>query len=211
MCLLTGFQTTPVINRGAVSGGGSAGGGLNAQPQPQPQPQPQSEEENSAVVSARLTQRVDDGTAGEYFDAANLETTSVFAAVKPSPAVPGQPVFSAEESALYAATAVAASSLVDVAVAKDISSLFMDSQNGEPGPLDIEYTHAGLTALGQALGGTSAAASAAADAMIITAAEATSYPAPPTPPSSDVASTRMQSAMDELEALLGSSGAPNEL
>ncbi|WP_254813438.1 type IV secretory system conjugative DNA transfer family protein [Xanthomonas campestris] len=188
VCLLTGFQTTPVINRGAVSGGGSAGGGLNAQPQPQPQPQ--SEEENSAVVSASLTQRVDDGAAGEYFDAANLETTSVFAAVKPSPAVPGQPVFSAEESALYAATAVAASSLVNVAVAKDISSLFMDSQNGEPGPLDIEYTHAGLTALGQALGGTSAAASAAADAMIITAAEATSYPAPPTPPSSDVASTR---------------------
>ncbi|HDS1082346.1 TPA: IcmO-like type IV secretion system protein [Stenotrophomonas maltophilia] len=204
VCLLTGFQTTPVAAQQA-SGGGGAGGSFKSQPVPQ------TGREQAGAVPACTTQPLDDAASSEYFDAANLETTSVFAAVRSAPAVPGQPVFSAEESALYAASAVAAASLVDVAVAKDISSLFAESQNGEPGPLDIGYTHAGLAAIGQALGGTAADAAAAADAMIVTAAEATSYPAPPTPPSSDVASTKMQSAMDELEALLGSSGAHHEL
>jgi len=204
VCLLTGFQTTPVAAQQA-SGGGGGGGSFKAQPVPQ------TGHEEDGAVPARTTQLLDDAAASEYFDAANLETTSVFAAVQSAPAVPGQPVFSAEESALYAASAVAAASLVDVAVAKDISSLFAESQNGEPGPLDIGYTHAGLAAIGQALGGTAADAAAAADAMIVTAAEATSYPAPPTPPSSDVASSKMQNAMDELEALLGSSGAQHEL
>ncbi|MCC8799118.1 hypothetical protein [Xanthomonas euvesicatoria] len=199
VCLLTGFQSSPSVAATTV-GGGSAGGGLKNQLRPE-----SPEAEIDGPSRDQVADPADDA-GGQVFDAANLETATVFAAVPAPAVVPGQSLFSGEEAALFAASAVAAAALVDVAMAKDVSSLFAQSEQGEPGPLDIEQTHGALVAIGQALGASLSDASDAANAMVLTAAEATSYPAPPTPPSSDEASMKMQSAMDELEALLPGGG-----
>ncbi|MDQ1090615.1 intracellular multiplication protein IcmO [Xanthomonas sacchari] len=195
VCLLAGFQSAPVVSPPGAAGGG-AGGGVKTQPQPGI-PEVVSDVARHEAGTAPV-----DAAESQVFDAANLETATVFAAVPLTAAVPSQPLFTSEETAFFAASAVAAAALVDVAIAKDVSSLFAQSKEGEPGPLDIGQTHGALVAIGEALGGDANVASAAANAMVLTAAEATSYPAPPTPPSSAEASVQMQNAMDELEALL---------
>lgn len=185
VCLLLAFVQQPVVAMDGVQG---AGGGVVHAPKPM---EPELEE-----ASAPATDE------GQEFDAANLATSNVFQAV-PSSTAGG---LSDEEAALYAATAVAATAIIDVATAAEVSALFSAREGAEPGPLSARATHSALTQIGVAMGADEASAAQAANGMLATAVEATAYPTPPTPPPAATAAAQMQSVMDDLESLLNDAG-----
>lgn len=130
------------------------------------------------------------------FDASELAASNVFQSVPVGAA--------AGEDALYASLARAASPVVDVALAVQMSSLFAPAPGTETGPLSAVETQANLIGLGEALGGDRVSATQCANTMIAEAAAATSYPVPPTPPDSNA--ELMQSAMERLESLVDQAG-----
>lgn len=188
VCLLMAFVQQPVA--GITSQG--AGGGPKHTPGTA---DTTGAEESSAYAEEALVASDSD----QVFDAANLAMVDVFQAVAAKSE-------SDAEVALYAATAAAAAAVIDVASASDFSALFSGGPGVEAGPLDAKATHEALSSIGTALGVDAVAANAAANTMIATAVEATSYPSPPTPPPAQAAAAQMQQVMDELESLLEDPG-----
>lgn len=184
VCLLTGFVENPLPPTDAQGAGGGVRHDLT--------PAPGGEDDKSLEATAGLGGDEDDLT----FDGANLAETTVFQAV------PRQPQVSEED--MYAVLAQAAVPLVDATLSVQSSNLFNPVEGTRNGPLDVLDTQSALASIGVALGADADEALQAATAMIEVAADATRYPAPPTPQAPDTAV--LGDVMKGLEDLLDEAG-----